>query len=80
MLKLLAVQFFREEIHLIFPETGEIVQAIIHPCAIRFILAAIQHDETGISPAERPICLIAHIVKQGTQTDRVSVAYLVVAS
>ena len=80
MLKLLAAQFFREEIHLIFPETGEIVQAIIHPCAIRFILAAIQHDETGISPVEGAVSLIAYIIEQAVQAYRIGIPDLVIAA
>ena len=80
LFKRLGSQFFFQEAYLCLTQGGEIIQAIINPMVIGFIFTAIQHDDTSIAPVKRTVCLIADIIEQFTQTDRISIPDLMVTT
>ena len=61
-LKFFGGKFLFQKIHLFISQLGKIIQIIIDPMGIRFILSTIKHNDAGISPVERTVCFISYIV------------------
>ena len=72
--------FLLEEAHLVFSQLGEIVQVVIHRSVIRLVLTAIEHHDTGITPVEGSVSLVAHIIEMIAQTDGIGIADFMVAT
>ena len=79
-LECLGSHFLLKENHLIFSQLREIIQIIIYRCIIRFVFTTIQHHDASISPIERSIGLVAHIVEMVAQTNGISIADFMVTT
>ena len=73
-------QFFFQKTGLRLAQIREIVQSVIDPMRIRLVFAAIQHDDARVAPIEGAVGLVAYIVEQAAQADRIGVADFMVSA
>lgn len=73
--------FTGKEIRLLTTESREIVQTIVNPRIVRFVLTAVQHDKAHVSPRESMVgCTAGAEVKQTEHTRRISITDFMVAA
>lgn len=79
------LKFFGRELtlqksYLVITQLRKIVESVVYPMIIRLIFTAIEHYDTGISPVEGAVSLIAYIIEQAVQAYRIGIPDLVIAA
>ena len=79
------LKFFGSELtlqksYLVITQLRKVVESVVYPMIIRLIFTAIEHYDTGISPVEGAVSLIAYIIEQAVQAYRIGIPDLVIAA
>ena len=80
LLELLGSELFFDEIDLLHPQMGKVIESRILHVVIHLILTTIENHNTGISPIESTEGPSTCVIEVVTQPDRVCITDLVIAT